>query len=118
VISLPPASQAGTVRIIGEFVPTLPQDVTVRGPVGLVVSLGGTPVWKNAAIAPGPFEVSFELPAGDVAGFSTVELRILGVGRSNFLAWLGRKTKSLPLPRGLRSTLQRFRKQPKNRQIS
>jgi glycosyltransferase involved in cell wall biosynthesis len=117
VISLPPTTHAGTVRIVGEFVPAIPQDITVRGPVGLAVSLGGRPVWENAAIAPGPFEASFELPAGDGAGFSTIELRLLGVDTSNVFAWLGRVTKAVPLPPGIKRTLQRFRRQPKNRQL-
>ncbi|HEY5550485.1 MAG TPA: glycosyltransferase family 4 protein, partial [Opitutaceae bacterium] len=117
VISLPVATSPGTVRITGEFVPAQQKDATVRGAVGLAVSLNGKPVWENTAIPPGPFEVSFALPEGEVAGFSTVELRILGVAFGNFCAWLGRVTKSMPLPAGLRDTLQRFRKQPKNRQL-
>jgi glycosyltransferase involved in cell wall biosynthesis len=117
VISLPPSSRAGTVRIKGEFVPAQPQDITVRGPLGLAVSLSGKPVCEDAAIKPGPFEFSFELPDGEMAGYSTVELRILGVGRSNFFAWLGRVTRKLPLPAVLRNPLQRFRKQDKNRQL-
>jgi glycosyltransferase involved in cell wall biosynthesis len=117
VIALPPAARAGTVRIRGEFAPVSPQDITVRGPVGLAVSLNAKPVWKNTAMPQGPFEVSFELPEGEASGFSTIELRILGVRLSNFFAWLGRVTKSLPLPHSIRGPLQRFRRQPKNRQL-
>lgn len=117
VISLPPSTKAGTARVTGEFVPFGTPDVTVRGPVGLAISLNGKPMWSNPAIAPGAFEASFELPAGEVTGFSTVELHLLGVGSSNTFAWLGRMLRKWPLPGFIREPLQRYRRQNKNRQL-
>ena len=117
VISLPPTIRSGTVRLKGVFLPFPGKDVTVRGRVGLVISLNGDTVWSTAAIGPGPLEASFELPAGDDRGISTIELRLSGVGWSNTLAWLGRVTRSWPLPGFVRDPLQRYRKQNKNRQL-
>ncbi len=117
VISLPPFTKAARVCISGDFLPWPGGDVTVRGPVGLAVRLNGHPVWADSAIAPGPFEISFDLPSNPDTHSSVVELKILGVAGSNSLAWLGRMSQCWPLPPFVRDLLQRFRKQNKNRQL-
>lgn len=117
VISLPPTSRSGTVRVTGEFKPFHTPNVTTRGPVGLAVSLNGRTIWTETNLPAGPFEAKFDLPPGEITGFATIELRILGVERSNALAWLGRITRHWPLPLFIRNPLQRYRRQNKNRQL-
>jgi len=117
VISLPPFAKASRVAIRGDLFPWPRRDITVRGPIGLRVSLNGHEKWTDSAIKTGPFELEFDLPAAKSGQFSTVELRILGVSGSNFFAWLGRITQRVPMPLFIREPLQRFRRQNKNRQL-
>lgn len=72
----------------------------------LEVSVNGRAAARVAQTAPGPWELRLAVPSTSAV---TIGLRLRGVSWTNFLAWLGRVT-------GLAS-LQRFRRQHKNRQL-
>jgi glycosyltransferase involved in cell wall biosynthesis len=86
-------------------------------PPQLEILLNGTRIALAAPTAPGPFEIAFDLPAPPEGTGNTVALRLLGTDWTDHLAWLGRVTKSVPLPGPLHRRLQWYRRQNKNRQI-
>ena len=76
---------------------------------GLEVFVGDARIAGISRLAPGPWELRFDLPPGLPAQGTTIGLRLTGVGLSNALAWLGRVLPIRPL--------QDFRRQRKNRQL-
>jgi len=91
-LSLPSLEGVSQLTVIGEVLPPAGNDRTATGNVGLALKLDGTIVTSEPALPAGPFRLVVPVPA--VAGSTghTLVLRLLGVGGSNLLAWLGRLT--------------------------
>ncbi|WP_438479536.1 glycosyltransferase family 4 protein [Oleiharenicola lentus] len=108
-LTLPPLAGVKKLTVIGELLPPDPQDPTATGDLGLRMSLDGHTLDEKAVIKPGLFQIGINVPPGDDHTAHLLTLDLLGVGDSNFRAWLGRVT-------GLKS-LQPWRRQARNRRL-
>jgi glycosyltransferase involved in cell wall biosynthesis len=106
---LPPLHGLNRLALTGELLPPRSDDPTSAGELGLRVCLGGRELAAVAALAPGPFRLEFEVPAGESTAGQHLVLQLTGVGGSNFLAWLARITGLGPL--------QRWRAQARNHRL-
>ena len=108
-LRLPPG-QAGQVLVLrGEYRPhTAARHLEATAP-GLVCRVDGTTVGELQNLAPGPFELRFNLPPSATGHAPTISLALTGVHFTNFLAWLGRRTGW--------ASLHHYRQQTKNRQL-
>jgi len=110
VLKLPSLQGVNRIAVVGEVLPSAANDPTSHGSLGLQIKLDGRNVSDPRVLPVGPFRL--EIPLGGLpAGVPRHELRLrlLGVARSNWLAWLGRMT-------GLKS-LQPWRQQARNRRL-
>ncbi len=108
-IPCPLAGEAITIE--GDVLP--PGDnPAAAGAVGLKVAVGRDAT-ERRALADGPFSLSVPLPPEARRGPVRVELAILGVARTNALAFLGRKLDGLPGG----AALAPFRRQPLNKRL-
>jgi glycosyltransferase involved in cell wall biosynthesis len=108
-LRLPPTGRVRTLTLRGKFQPHPDARGLELSPPGLVARVDGVFAGEVQDLAPGPFELHFRLPPASAQHPSVISLALQGVGRTNFLAWLGRLT-------GL-AGLQRYRAQNKNRQL-
>ncbi len=107
-VNLPPLDGSASLAIVGELLP--PSDNTTdQGALGLEIKIDDRMVSRQTRIKPGPFRFEIPWPATSTPSGHRLELRLLGVSFSNFLAWAGRVT-------GL-SFLQKWRLQPRNRRL-
>jgi glycosyltransferase involved in cell wall biosynthesis len=108
-VLLPALENSRTLVIIGEVLPAATGNAQAAGRLGLALSIDGHEVRRSAAIASGPFRLELPWPAGTTPAGHRLELRLLGVSGSNFLAWFGRVS-------GL-GFLQAWRTQARNRRL-
>ncbi|WP_415908525.1 glycosyltransferase family 4 protein [Oleiharenicola sp. Vm1] len=109
VLALPPLVGVREILVQGELRPADPADSTSRGSLGLVIRCDGADVSATASLAEGPFSFRFSVPTGDANAPHRLEFLLVGVGFSNFLAWLGRVSGLAPL--------QPWRHQSRNRRL-
>ena len=108
-LRLPPVGRVRTLTLRGHCQPhPAVRGLEVSAP-DLVVRLNGGFAGELRQLPPGPFALVLRLPDDSADHVAVISLALQGVGRANFLAWLGRIT-------GLES-LRRFRAQNKNRQL-
>ena len=108
-VLLPALANATTLAFVGELLPAPPGDATATGSLGLELKLDGQVVLTRPEIAPGPFRLELPWPATAIPAGHRLELRLLGVLGSNYLAWLGRVS-------GL-GFLRVWRRQGRNRRL-
>jgi len=108
-IRLPPLDRALRLVLHGEFRPHPQARGLETALPGLTCRINGRPAGSVRGHDPKPFQVAFDLGVQPSLATTMVEFRLVGVGFTNFLAWLGRVT-------GL-GWWQRFRAQNKNRQL-
>ncbi|MSU69205.1 MAG: glycosyltransferase [Opitutaceae bacterium] len=108
-VRLPPLSGATRLRIRGEFKPHPASQGIETAPPALVCQLKGVATRTVAPTLPGPWEIEFDVPAAVAARGAELSFKLRGVAFTNTLAWLGRITDL--------ASLQRFRRQHKNRQL-
>ena len=116
-IALPVAMQGRQLKLAGELLDFTKEYPTARPFPGLRVRLNGRVLGEVHPAEPGPFAWHFPLPPGGVPANAVLSLELLGVARSNFLAWMGRLTRQIPLSRRWRDRLQEYRLQKRNRQL-
>ena len=89
-----------------------------KGKLGLKIKINGrtTKVYRNIKVG----HFNFCLPLFIKNGTSKIAIKIilLGVGFTNFLAYLGRVTEFTPMPKIVRKILNSYRGQHKNRRAS
>lgn len=109
LIHLPPLEDSLEIHITGEIVPH-PEvaGIEQKPPTLKCGIMGQHPVFHDSHRA-GPFSLTVTVPASNDQHGSTLRLSLGGVAFTNSLAWLGRTTGQ--------NSLQRFRKQNKNRQL-
>ncbi len=91
-IRLPPLGPAGPVVVTGTVLAADPAAPWSGGELGLRATLGeGAPVVR-ANLPAGDFRLELAVPESATTNPSELGLELLGVGRSNLLAWLGRVT--------------------------
>ncbi|HZP60333.1 MAG TPA: glycosyltransferase family 4 protein, partial [Opitutaceae bacterium] len=113
VVRLPPLTEATTLVVRGEFRPHPEVRGLETGPIGASFSVNGRRVAAFSSLQPGPFSVRFTAGNRGARRGPVLQVRLRGVGGTNFFAWLGRIAARHPIAAGL----QRFRAQNKNRQL-
>jgi glycosyltransferase involved in cell wall biosynthesis len=108
-LRLPPSEHAQTLILRGEIRPHPAAHGLESAAPGLVCRVDGVRAGGLRNLAPGPFEIRLTVPPKPAGHESRITLCLTGVRLTNFLAWIGRLT-------GVGS-LQRFRRQRKNRQL-
>jgi len=108
-VRLPALGEERVLRICGEAVVHPGTGALDRGFPGLLIGFPGAEPVTIRPTAEGPWTVDLPLPRGAAQGGAELRLLLLGVSLGNALAWLGRVSGAGPL--------QRFRRQPRNRQL-
>src|SRR6478736_7453601 len=108
-LSLPSLEGVSQLTVVGEVLPPAAADRTAAGSVGLAVAFDGRTVASSSGLPVGPFRIDVPVPAAPSSAGHTLTLRLLGVGGTNLLAWLGRLT-------GL-GFLHAWRHQARNRRL-
>ena len=108
VVNLPPLNGSASLAIVGELLPPS-GDAAGNGALGLKIKIDDRIVSSQTRIKAGPFRFEIPWPAATTSSGHRLELRLIGVSFSNFLAWTGRVT-------GL-GFLQKWRLQPRNRRL-
>jgi len=89
------------------------------GPLGLKLVVNGVETEIFHPIAEGPFSVEMENPPIEPERDNELKVRLLGVGKTNAYAFLGRVLRSWPVvPGALKRRLAAYRPQRKNRRLS
>jgi glycosyltransferase involved in cell wall biosynthesis len=107
-LSLPPLQGIDTLAVVGEMLPSTGQN-TAGGVLGLEIMIDGRKCFLQSRITSGPFRFEVPWPDDTTPSGHRMELRLLGVAHSNFLAWLGRVVGA--------GFLQKWRGQPRNRRL-
>lgn len=105
-VRLPPLADTRAIVVRGAFKPHPQARGIETAPLSLEIRLNGLFAARLKDLAPGPWDLRLELPKAETI---TITLHLVGVGRTNFLAWLGRKSGA--------TRLQHFRSQNRNRQL-
>ncbi|MEI6107118.1 MAG: glycosyltransferase family 4 protein [Opitutae bacterium] len=106
---IPALDNHPVLALIGELLPGPAGVATAAGSVGLELKIDGKVVFTKSDIALGQFRIELPWPAGTTTAGHKLEIKLLGVAYSNFLAWLGRVS-------GL-SFLQAWRMQGRNHRL-
>ncbi len=107
-LTLPPFERDSRLAVVGEVLP-VPAHPAAAGSLGLEIKINGQAVSVHGEIAPGPFRLEISWPAATTPAGHRLELRLIGVAGSNFLAWLARVTAV--------GFLQKWRRQPRNHRL-
>ena len=117
IVELPPDFPVTNLFLNGFVAPADPACAQSAGPLGLRLRINGV---QTAVFFPLPednFNVGVDAPAS-VAGRPTrIEVSVVGVGWTNFLAWVGRMVETWPLPRPLRRIFRCYRQQRINHRL-
>lgn len=109
VVLLPALTGVSTLVVAGEVLSSGERDSPAAGPIGLALLIDGQMALRREELAPGPFRLELAWPTATAPSGHALSLRLIGVGWSNVLAWLGRVTGLGPL--------QSWRKQTRNRRL-
>jgi GT2 family glycosyltransferase len=116
-LRLPPGFPAGSIAVSG-FLLAAPADRPhADRPIGFRIIINRRQTLEFPALALGNFNLGCAAPFVLPGEPTRVDLELIGVGRSNFLAWAGGCTAWLPLPAGWRRKLGRYRRQTINRRL-
>ncbi len=116
-LELPPDFPRRNLFINGFVLPADPAYPESAGQLGLRLRVNGL---QTAAVFPLPedhFNLGVDAPPARPDQATRVEVDLLGVGRSNFLAWLGRVIARWPLPRRWREAAGVYRLQRINHRL-
>lgn len=109
ILFLPGLENASLLVVTGELLPPTVGDASTHGDLGVELLLDGQTGLTREKIVPGPFRLELPWPGDSAPSGHKLEIRILGVTGSNFLAWLGRITRL--------GFLQAWRFQGRNRRL-
>jgi GT2 family glycosyltransferase/glycosyltransferase involved in cell wall biosynthesis len=116
-IELPPDFPVSNLFLSGCVVPVDPACAQSAGRLGLKLRINGVQSVVAYPLPEDNFNLGVDAPAA-VAGRPTrIEVTLLGVGLTNFLAWLGRIVENWPLPRPLRRIFRCYRQQRINHRL-
>ena len=117
VIELPPQFPVRNFFLNGFVLPPDPAWPESSGPLGLRICINGTQIAEAHPLPEDHFNLGLDAPAALPDRPTRVKVDLLGVGRTNFLAWLGRIIADWPLPRRWREAAGMFRRQRLNRRL-
>jgi glycosyltransferase involved in cell wall biosynthesis len=109
-LHLPTLTGISQLRVVGTVLPPDPSDKTTAGELGLAVRFDGHAVSHISSLPEGNFQIDCPVPSESAAAPAhRLDLSLLGVSSSNFLAWLGRVTRF--------GRWQPWRRQARNRRL-
>ncbi len=116
-IFLPPDFPVSNLFLNGFVLPPDPACAQSAGPLGLRIRINGVQSVNAFPLPVDNFNLGVDAPAA-VAGRPTcIEVSLIGVGLTNFLAWLGRIVQHWPLPQPARRAFRYYRQQRLNRRL-
>lgn len=115
---IPKGILATSISIFGNLSPQDEQKKEEHGKLGLLLSFNNIEKRVYQSIEDGSFEIKLDSIPFKSGESNHFEIELLGVSKTNAYAYLGRKleTNSL-IPLKVRSGLQKFRRQSKNRRL-
>ena len=113
-VELPPQFPVRNFFLNGFVLPPDPTHPESAGPIGLRLCINGTQIAAAFPLPENHFNFGLDAPAALPDRPTRVEIDLLGVGRTNFLAWLGRIIADWPLPRRWREAAGAYRRQRLN----
>jgi GT2 family glycosyltransferase/glycosyltransferase involved in cell wall biosynthesis len=116
-VELPADFPVSNLFLNGLVLPADPAVPESAGPLGLRIRINGV---QTAELFPMPedhFNFGVDAPAARPDRATRVEIELVGVGWTNFLAWLGRVIATWPLPRRWREAAGAYRRQELNRRL-
>ena len=116
-VELPADFPVSNLFLSGFVLPADPAYSESIGPLGLRIRINGV---QSAEVFPLPednFNFGIDAPASLPDRPTCIEVKLLGVGWTNFLAWLGRVIANWPLPRRWREAAGAYRRQRLNRRL-
>ena len=116
-LELPPGFPTRNFFLNGFLLPPDPDQPAAAGPLGLRLCVNGV---QTATVFPLPedhFNFGIDAPVVLPDQATRIDVELLGVRRTNFLAWLGRVIDSWPLPRRWRDAVGAYRRQALNRRL-
>lgn len=117
VIELPPGFPITNLFLNGFVMPPDPACPQSAGPLGLRMRINGVQTAVAFPLADDNFNFGIDAPAAVADRPTRIEVSLVGVDWTNFLAWLSRMVDSWPLPRRFRRWLRVFRLQRLNRRL-
>ena len=117
VIELPPDFPVSNLFLNGFLLPADPAQPVSAGPLGLHLRINGVQTAEIFPLAEDHFNFGLDAPASLPDRPTRIEVKLLGVRKTNFLAWLGRVVAEWPLPRRWRDAAGAYRRQRLNRRL-
>ncbi|MDI1249155.1 MAG: glycosyltransferase [Lacunisphaera sp.] len=116
-IDLPAGFPASNVFLNGFVLPPPPGYAEAGRTLSFRVRLNGTQVVDFPDLPVGNFNCGVDAPFVLPDRPTRIEIEIVGVRFTNFLAWFVRMTRFVPLPPPWRRAVNRFRRQARNRRL-
>jgi GT2 family glycosyltransferase/glycosyltransferase involved in cell wall biosynthesis len=117
VIELPPGYPITNLFLNGFVMPPDPACPQSAGPLGLRMRINGVQTAIAFPLPDDNFNFGIDAPAAVADRPTRIEVSLVGVDWTNFLAWLSRMVDSWPLPRRFRRWVRVFRLQRLNRRL-
>jgi GT2 family glycosyltransferase/glycosyltransferase involved in cell wall biosynthesis len=114
---LPPGFPVSNIFLNGFVLPVPADWPETDRPIGFRIRVNGRQVAEFPDLPLGHFNLGLDAPFVLPGQPTRVEVELLGVDGTNFLAWAGRTTAALPLPDRCRARLERARRQALNRRL-
>ena len=116
-IEFPPGYPVTNLFLNGFVMPPDPACPQSAGSLGLRLRINGVQTATVFPLAADHFNFGVDAPASVAARPTLIEVTLLGVDRTNFLAWFGRIVDGWPLPDRFRRWLWTYREQRLNRRL-
>ena len=116
-VRLPAGFPVSNVFVSGFLLPVPPDRPEADRPVGFRIVINGRQVAEFPDLPQGNFNLGVDAPFVLPGEPTQMDIELIGVAWTNFLAWAGRLTRWLPLSTGWRRRLGRYRRQALNRRL-
>jgi len=116
-LELPPGFPVNNLFLNGYVDPADPAHPQSAGPLGLRLRINGVQTARVFPLPEDHFNFGLDAPAAVPDQPTQVEVALVGVGWTNFLAWLGRIIAKWPLPQRWREAAGAYRPQRRNRRL-
>lgn len=115
-VTIPRGTLVSSIQIAGEIAPAT--ESIDRGPLGLAITVNDAATSSRYPVKEGPFQIDFDNAPAKAQDCTQIKIKLLGVERSNTLAYLGRiLAKNKLIPNSLRERLGKYRAQKLNKRL-
>lgn len=116
-IELPAGFPASNVFFNGHLLPPAAVHPFVDRPVGFRLRINDEQVAEFRDLPPGNFNCGVDAPFALPDRSTRIEVELIGVGWTNFLAWAARQVSWVPMPAHWKRAVNRHRRQALNRRL-